>query len=288
MKALSIRSVLQKDKSSKSQNDRSPSSSLASSVTSLSSNSSSSIPLTPTSDTAPHQMTRGIFRTLEAIWYYHSSLDPRYHGPPTWLMLDDEAQHTLEASLGNVATCSFHSSILGSCNLSFVPIKKKKYRLGKKDKNSSSVSLGSNQQIQTSMQGQTLEFNQHIRRTVAPVWWYEDDLADGSKGMCRFDYKNQVRLEALSDDRSKLVLTDHAFPQPFTVVLDTSRSRVQREEWLGFMYMNPMPTAQTPLHGMAHLAESHSIKPYGSYLDIAQVYHEEQAHDATLMRRCSV
>ncbi|CAO3621435.1 unnamed protein product [Cunninghamella blakesleeana] len=104
-------------------------------------------------------------------------------------------------------------------------------------KNKSSPNLLQHQQQQLHYQDNTLYLNYNLRRSLVPYWWFEQDNDQGFKGMCRFDQKNQVRLEALSDDRSTLTLTDIAFPIPFQVVLEPA-DRSSREEWRGFMYLN--------------------------------------------------
>ncbi|KAL0087478.1 hypothetical protein J3Q64DRAFT_1737577 [Phycomyces blakesleeanus] len=122
---------------------------------------------------------------------------------------------------------------LGSCNISFA----------KKPNRGRSIPLTSS--IQTNDPDcetiRTLEIDVDVRQIVSPVWWYEDNAYDGTKEMARFDYKNQVRLEALSDDKDSLILTDAAFPQSFTVVLGSSKSRQAQEEWRGFMHLHPAP-----------------------------------------------
>ncbi|KAI8072586.1 hypothetical protein BC940DRAFT_143859 [Gongronella butleri] len=87
-----------------------------------------------------------------------------------------------------------------------------------------------------------LQLGKNLRRAMVPSWWYEQDDDMGRKGMARFDYKNQVRLEALSDGRSSLVMTDDAFQMSFRVELEPA-DRSLLEEWRGFLYM----TAPTPI-----------------------------------------
>jgi hypothetical protein len=61
------------------------------------------------------------------------------------------------------------------------------------------------------------------------------------KELGRFDWKNQVRLDAYDDTDSALTLTDKVFPGPFIVALNKSVSK--ESEWLGFMYLNTISHA---------------------------------------------
>ncbi|ORX46318.1 hypothetical protein DM01DRAFT_1386286 [Hesseltinella vesiculosa] len=81
-----------------------------------------------------------------------------------------------------------------------------------------------------------LQLGDNLRRSMVPSWWFEQDDDFGRKGMVRFDYKNQVRLEALSDGRSSLIMTDASFPTAFKVRLEPA-DRSLAEEWRGFMYL---------------------------------------------------
>lgn len=214
-----------------------------SSVSSFSSDISStndSLPRTPTGTET--QECRGIFRTLEPVWYFQSSLLPQQQ-EHEWLRFDNASQYTLESSL-NVGKpdCLLTQTPLGPCKIAFKPmppVKAARHSMmvtGNRPQNASMPSLRPHAI-------QTLELNKNVRRTISPVWWFEQDSVDGSKGMCRFDYKNQVRLEALSEGRTRLVLTDDAFHVPFTVVLEPPKQRDLKEEVRGFLYLEPVSTA---------------------------------------------
>ncbi|KAI8080823.1 uncharacterized protein B0P05DRAFT_539725 [Gilbertella persicaria] len=217
----------------------------SSSVSSFSSDSSTndSMPQTPTGMSM--QESLGIFRTLEPVWYFQSSLlaHPTLQSNE-WVPFDENSQYALEQSLENKPDCVLRQSVLGPCTILFRPAttKTKKQRQSmmtlSTSQHSSMPSLRPNGHI-----GRTLELNKHVRRTISPVWWFEQDHPDGSKGMCRFDYKNQVRLEALSEDRTRLVLTDDAFNVPFTVVLEAPKERESKEEIRGFLFFEPVSTA---------------------------------------------
>ncbi|KAG1444770.1 hypothetical protein G6F56_010160 [Rhizopus delemar] len=206
----------------------------SSSESSLSSESDSS-PQTPTHSND----TRGIFRTLEPFWYFHTSLTPGEH-QQEWIRFDEHSQSSLEKDYQTQPECSLSSqSPLGPCTIVFKQVAPKKDRRSMlypmKDRHASMPTLRSSTQI--------FELNKHVRRTVSPVWWFEQDLADGSKGMCRFDHKNQVRLEALSEGRTRLTLHDDAFDTPFTVVLDEPKDRELKEEVRGFLYFETVSAA---------------------------------------------
>ncbi|KAI9317039.1 hypothetical protein BX666DRAFT_1941313 [Dichotomocladium elegans] len=169
----------------------------------------SSPPLTPTAPVV-HE-TRGIFRTLEPAWYYYDSNDGH------WVAFEQSAQAVIESAyVLNEATVTLEQPAM-------------------------TLDLHSSRNRNSGNDKTKWVLDKTIRRIVAPVWWFEQDsVLDGSKGMCRFDYKNQVRLEALSsddDERTQLILTDASFPQPFTVSLDYSMGRDLKEAWRGFLYL---------------------------------------------------
>ncbi|KAI9305544.1 hypothetical protein BJ944DRAFT_230310 [Cunninghamella echinulata] len=207
------------------------------------------------------QETRGIFRTLEPVWSYVMPSSSQQ-----WIQFKPDQQSILEnAFQQHEPTCTIELSqkpILVYFNLpppspttsasksnlknkkSSSSLKKKKRPVTQlivpkhQQKGHSSPNLLQHQHHnQHSYQEDTLYLNHNIRRSLIPYWWFEQDNEQGFKGMCRFDQKNQVRLEALSDDRSTLTLTDVAFPIPFQVVLEPA-DRSSREEWRGFMYLN--------------------------------------------------
>ncbi|KAG0167807.1 hypothetical protein DFQ28_009474 [Apophysomyces sp. BC1034] len=289
MTKLSIRNILKLGKKSK---DASKASSPTSSVASFSSESTASMPRTPPH--GPVQETRGIFRTLEPVWYYHTSFAPdQAPSNDGWIRFDEESQHQLEsAHYNDKSSCILPQTSLGPCTVFFVERAQAKnphafmhkrrpttmmvppsQRV--KERFASMPSLNTTRWTEQSEElpplGIIMDLNKNVRRAVAPVWWYEQDSFDGTKGMCRFDYKNQARLEALSDDRSRLVLTDEAFLQPFTVVLDTTKSRDQREEMRGFIYLDP-------------------IAPEDNILtkEINSQYIEDQLCSQNLLRRFSI
>ncbi|KAI7906501.1 uncharacterized protein BX663DRAFT_496718 [Cokeromyces recurvatus] len=257
----SIRSLFGlKKKSKKSNSNKSTASnktySTNSSVSSLSSYSSTndSLPQTPTSPSM--QNARGIFRTLEPVWYCRSNLIPKNQSDNNnneWIQFDEHSQFILEASFHSNTQCALTDSIVGTCTVLFKPLPSNKnlsqlqnkrhtvMALPKHQYNSAPI-LSNNNNLGDNA-GRTLELNKHIRRTISPVWWFEQDQADGTKGMCRFDYKNQVRLEALSEGRTRMVLTDNAFNVPFTVALEPPKQRELKEEVRGFLYLEPISTA---------------------------------------------
>lgn len=258
---LTIRNIFGLKKKSKKATHNMPtkSHSPTASVTSFTSDSSlgDSSPNTPTSMSV--QENRGIFRILEPVWYYDSSLQvPNASGgeQPEWIRFDDYTQIALENSFnGSKEQCALNQSSLGTCTVYFrsqskrsstgnTILNKQRPRtlntLKQNDKFSSMPTLNTQKERSA---GLKLELNNNVRRTISPVWWFEQDSSDGTKGMCRFDYKNQVRLEALSEGRSKLVLTDDGINVPFTAVLDAPKSRQLKEEVRGFLYLEPVSAA---------------------------------------------
>ncbi|GAN03655.1 hypothetical protein MAM1_0045c03110 [Mucor ambiguus] len=251
----SIRTLLGlKKKSTRKQNVNaldqvySPSSSVSSFSSDASSDSSQ--PQTPTSMSM--QDNRGIFRTLEPVWYFSSKLIPNQqsHQQQEWIRFDDQSQFSLENALQSKPECVLSQSQLGPCTVLFKPLplksattKTRHSMMIMSSQHTSMPSLRPSPLNAATGSGLTLELNKTVRRTISPVWWYEQDSADGSKGMCRFDYRNQVRLEALSEGRTRLVLTDDAFNVPFTVVLEAPKQRELKEEVRGFLYLEPVSTA---------------------------------------------
>ncbi|KAI8984483.1 hypothetical protein BDF20DRAFT_860243 [Mycotypha africana] len=225
----------------------------SSSVSSFSTDSSmnDSMPQTPTSVSI--QDSRGIFRTLEPVWYFNASLLPNHPAQNSeWVRFDERSQAMLESSLSKQNECTLNHTAVGTCTVLFRRPQTTKaaanHRLSYSVKHhpshyNSMPTLHPQQQQQQHPKGRTLEMNKHVRRTMSPVWWFEQDAADGSKGMCRFDYKNQVRLEALSEGRTRMMLTDDAFNVPFTVALEPPKERESREEVRGFLFFEPVATA---------------------------------------------
>ncbi|KAI9028884.1 hypothetical protein CLU79DRAFT_677090, partial [Phycomyces nitens] len=219
----------------------SPTSSLAS----ISTTSSSSFLPTP-QESSPVEI-RAIFRTLELGWYYRMPAMPgQSESHDTWARFDLHNQNKIEEAYGNKPSCILSSTAVGPCTILFSEPPRPKKRPTtlhsfssdrQKPHYSSMPSLNTQLLNQReSVVGSVLVLDKDVRRSIAPVWWFEHDSQDGSKGMYRFDHRNQARLEALSDDRTRLVLTDTVIPRPFTVVLDNSKSRDSPEEVRGYLY----------------------------------------------------
>ncbi|KAI9480962.1 MAG: hypothetical protein EXX96DRAFT_564865 [Benjaminiella poitrasii] len=253
-----IRSLLGlKKKSRKNTSNKSTTSnetfSASSSVSSFFSDSSAndSAPQTPTSPSV-HD-ARGIFRTLEPVWHFRSNLMPNSQSQNNeWIQFDEQSQLLLESSLNSQSECVLTNSIIGPCTVLFNPLpsNKRVAQLNSKKNRHSIMALPKHQHASmptlhhsVNNSGHTLELNKQVRRTISPIWWFEQDQANGAKGMCRFDYKNQVRLEALSEGRTRMVLTDDAFNVPFTVALEPPKQRDLKEEVRGFLYLEPISTA---------------------------------------------
>ncbi|KAI8887439.1 hypothetical protein K501DRAFT_283257 [Backusella circina FSU 941] len=259
MKSNIIRSIFGLGKKSKKQSMadftypqmHSPTSSI-SSFTSETTDEDTS-PNTPTS-AAMHD-NRGIFRTLEPIWFYRSSLDMSAMNTQQsdWSRFDDFTQTILERSfMKSDDKCFLEQTSFGAItvvlkNSTMESKKRSKKRLSEpflskmEVEHSSSTPTLNTRTSAPSTTGVKLYMNTDIRRIISPVWWYEQDSIDGTKGMCRFDHKNQARLEALSEGRTKLVLHDDGLQIPFTVVLDAPKSSQLKEEVRGFLYFNSAP-----------------------------------------------
>ncbi|ORZ20808.1 hypothetical protein BCR42DRAFT_409534 [Absidia repens] len=171
------------------------------------------------------QDIRGIFRTLEPYWsFYH----PQQH---YWCHFDMDQTMALEqhyqGGRTKHMTLALHDESGSSCTVHFYQ-----------------------QQQQQQLKDGGLHFvmGKTLHRTVAPVWWFEQDLPDGSKGMCRFEHKNQVRLEALSEDRTRLSLVDSGLENASTTVIMTSNGQEeQQEEMRGLLYVHAHPP---PMHSL--------------------------------------
>lgn len=205
-------------------NSRQSSLSPSASIASLSTDSSSSRPQTPTSPQqaffSTPQDIRGIFRTLDPYWsFYH----PQQQG---WIAFDLDQSELLEHHFHQRHVSFQLPSCPGTstgCTIHF--------------------QTPSSQQHQ---QGELhLVMGHDLVRTMVPVWWYEQDLPDGSKGMCRFEHKNQVRLEALSEDRTQLSLTDEGFEGATMTVVTTPPQQHEEEEMRGLVYVYQQPTVPT-------------------------------------------
>lgn len=250
---FSIRKILKRGAGKKNAKAQARRQSPSMSMASLSTSSSNSSPPTPTALGPVIRESRGIFRTLEPVWYYHRSvlgnaltgINNGGDDDDAWIPFDAHCQNTLEVAFNqNRAFCQLGSSSLGpSVTIAFVPEASERPTTTRTCQRRPVTMMVPSSQANNPMTpspSPTLILNKAVRRVVAHAWWYEQDSPDGTKGMCRFDYKNQARLEALSDDeeRSKFTLTDQSFPYPFTVVLDTTKSRQQKEEWRGFMHLD--------------------------------------------------
>ncbi|KAI7866518.1 hypothetical protein BDF14DRAFT_1743572 [Spinellus fusiger] len=194
---------------------------------------------------------RGIFRTLEVSWCYKMPALPGQSDTQhnEWVQFDEINQQTLEDAFKEKTFCTLTSADIGTRTVSFAPkttprpAKKRPltaiYTLTEKDRLVflSSPSLPTQTSRQSMVRGEMF-LEKDIQRFLAPVWWFEDDSMDGLKNMCRFDTKNQARLEALCDDRSHFVVSDESFLYPCTVRLDVGGSLNAKEELRGFLYPN--------------------------------------------------
>lgn len=224
--------------------------------TSTSSSDNSSGPQTPTHHHNVSEL-RGIFRTLEPVWYYHASLlPPSNNNQQEWVRFDDSNQSVLETSFLKQDThCTLYKTNFGACSIQLQSAGLKKPSMTPKNRYSM-MTLPTQQKNNMSMptlitsrsrahphtnELRPLELNKDVRRIISPVWWFEQDLMDGTKGMSRFDEKNQIRLEALSDGRrSRLVLSDDAFHgSSFIIVLEQQHEEESKEEVRGFLYFEP-------------------------------------------------
>jgi hypothetical protein len=205
----------QKSTANSRQSSLSPTASLAS----LSTESSLSRPQTPTSPQqaffSTPQDIRGIFRTLESYWsFYHPQQQD-------WIAFDFDQSDLLERHYHQRQVSFQLPSCPGTstgCTIHF--------------------QRPSIQQQQQQQNGELhLVLDHDLVRTMVPVWWYEQDLPDGSKGMCRFEHKNQVRLEALSEDRTQLSLTDEGFEGATMTVVTTPPQQHEEEEMRGLLYV---------------------------------------------------
>ncbi|KAI8339963.1 hypothetical protein BC941DRAFT_419034 [Chlamydoabsidia padenii] len=197
----------QKSTPTSRQSSLSPSSSIAS-LSTLSD--SPQTPTNPEQSFFSPQDIRGIFRTLDPYWsFYHPQQQ-------CWLAFGVNAAELLEYHYQRQDTPCLQLSSLpdldNGCTIHFQP---------------------SRQQGN----GLQLTMGHDVVRTVAPVWWFEQDMADGTKGMCRFENKNQVRLEALSEDRTQLSLTDEGFQGATMTVVTTPPQQPGEEEMRGLLYV---------------------------------------------------
>lgn len=248
---------------------------------------------------------RGIFRTLEPVWSYLPDRQEQ------WIPLVPDNQRALEEAYNaNKTKCTLYltmkdapsTAIAHFASPSASPVKSssKKKRpvtqyftppmFPEKMKSSPSLTVRPHEHHHRhhnsapplpSASAHLLELHMHqnLRRALVPFWWFEQDNEQGGKGMCRFDYKNQVRLEALSEGRSTLTLTDAAFPNPFQVILEHG-NRSLKEECCGFMYLNPI----VQLHFPPPLPKNTLDHP----VILEHDQEDEFYHDAFLNRRSSI
>ncbi|KAI8995032.1 hypothetical protein BDB01DRAFT_709271, partial [Pilobolus umbonatus] len=198
--------------------------------TSYISSDNDSIPATPSNGSV--QECRGIFRTLEPVWYYKSSLlnNDQDINEYQWIPFNDETQSQLEIGLTSKNThCIVKQEEFGICTIV--------YDCNLRSNNQQTRTNQGQHTLTIKAAGPVYHMGKEIRRTITPIWWFEDDYSDGTKGMCRFEHKNQIRLEALSDGRNNLVLTDAAFNVPLNAVLERSNNSNVRDELHGFMYL---------------------------------------------------
>jgi hypothetical protein len=171
---------------------------------------------------------RGIFRTMEPIWVCTVDAAPRHSKEANqngMIILDNDSQKVLESAFKTKnTTCDLSiDSTTGLCTVEF-----------SYDGQNSTTTTTTDNNIRH------FSYGTDIQRMTTPVWWYEKKGTTGKKELCRFDWKNQMRLESFGDDESTLSLTDKAFAEPFTVALNSYNER-QQNEWQGFVYLDTVP-----------------------------------------------
>ncbi|SAL99603.1 hypothetical protein [Absidia glauca] len=262
------------------------------------------------------QETRGIFRTLEPVWSYL----PAQHDQ--WIPLAPQNQRVLEhAFSSHQITCTIplihprtHNHPHTPPTMTTVHLSSSQTTSSKKRRpvtqfftpaagtdtnhpqqmrSTPNLAVRDQQHLhKTPGTGdvpalptrEELHLHHNLRRALVPYWWFEQDNEQGGKGMCRFDYKNQVRLEALSDGRSTLTLTDASFPVPFQVILEQT-DRSLREECCGFMYLNTHLIVQQQ---QQQLQQQELFLPKADLLVSQPLEDDALYHDAFLNRRCSI
>ncbi|CAO3642666.1 unnamed protein product [Mucor fragilis] len=189
----------------------------------------------------PGTEKRGIFRTNEPIWVCTVNAAPEHKSDANGnglIILDDQSQKTLETAYKNKQlTCQLaEGSTTGLCNATLVYDDADPINTTITDSRADSASL-KDQSLESLRQ---LTYDVDIKRMTTPVWWFEKKGIDGRKELGRFDWKNQIRLEAYDDDNATLALTDDSFAEPFTVALSQAKHK-DAQEWQGFMYLNTVP-----------------------------------------------
>ncbi|KAI8891445.1 hypothetical protein K501DRAFT_167147 [Backusella circina FSU 941] len=168
---------------------------------------------------------RNVFRILETVWVFQVSLVPNYKGdanPDGWATFDDDSQKRLEMAYNNKTWCVLSdTSSIGPGTIHFE----------------------SDVTYQKEDNSKLFKYKVDINRMSTPLWRFEKVCPQNThtKQMECFEWKNQVRLEAFDDPNATLMLTDKAFPHPFTVVLNQAQKR-NGEQWQGFMYLDSSPT----------------------------------------------
>lgn len=180
---------------------------------------------------------RGIFRTLEPIWICTIDTAPNHKNEANQdgqIILDNESQKVLEKAFKNKdQSCKLSvDSTTGYCVVDF--------NYDDETSTTSTSTTNSTTSSTSTTNARHLVYGTDIQRMTTPVWWYEKKGITGKKELARFDWKNQIRLEAFDDDESTLSLTDKAFPDPFTAALN-SRNEREKNDWQGFIYLNTVP-----------------------------------------------
>ncbi|GAN08586.1 hypothetical protein MAM1_0213c08100 [Mucor ambiguus] len=201
----------------------------------------------------PGTEKRGVFRTIEPIWACTANAAPEHKLDANGnglIILDDQSQKTLEAAYKNKQmTCQLaEDSTTGSCNVNLVYNDADASATTTTDSTANSTA-SNDPSIDSIMQ---LTYGIDIKRMTTPVWWFEKKSLDGRKELGRFDWKNQIRLEAYDDDNATLALTDDSFEEPFTVALSQARHK-DAQEWQGFVYLDTVPCQ---IHGNEEYDES--------------------------------
>ncbi|KAL0139841.1 hypothetical protein V8B55DRAFT_1501814 [Mucor lusitanicus] len=184
----------------------------------------------------PGTEKRGVFRTNEPIWVCTVNAAPEHKSDANGnglIILDDQSQKELETAYKNKqSTCQLaEDSTTGLCNVHLVYDNVDASTAATTTTTDSTASAASLRQ---------LTYDIDIKRMTTPVWWFEKKGLDGRKELGRFDWKNQIRLEAYDDDNATLALTDDSFEEPFTVALSQAKHK-DAQEWQGFMYLNTVP-----------------------------------------------
>ncbi|KAK4521763.1 Anaphase-promoting complex subunit 1 [Mucor velutinosus] len=188
----------------------------------------------------PGTERRGVFRTNEPIWVCTVNAAPQHKSDANGnglIILDDQSQKTLETVYKKKKlTCQLaEDSTTGLCNVNLV--------YGDADASTTTIdsTADSTASKDPSLKSiRQLNYDIDIKRMTTPVWWFEKKGLGPRKEFGRFDWRNQIRLEAYDDDNATLALTDGSFAEPFTVALSQAKHK-DEQEWQGFMYLNTVP-----------------------------------------------